>query len=180
MLVCTSVCLSHAAARSTMVDISCRALSVRVEMASRSHSLMSVTTWSTQTHAARSVHTSSASPYTGLTHRLHLQIQFRSLQFDVVKSYLVVSAPASVQLPCRYSNQLLKRQPVRGLQHLSSQPSASIQGCMFTAHDSHNKTIKLSMSSWFIALPKALCDADALKIWLLLLCFLPSCQQIPR
>lgn len=36
---------SHAAARSTMVDISCRALSVRVVMASLSHNLMSVTTW---------------------------------------------------------------------------------------------------------------------------------------
>lgn len=43
---CACVCVSHIAARSTMVDISCRASSVRVEMASRNHSLMSVTTWS--------------------------------------------------------------------------------------------------------------------------------------
>ena len=50
VFVCTSVSLSHAAARSTMVDISWRALFIKVEMASRSHSLMSVTTWSTQTH----------------------------------------------------------------------------------------------------------------------------------
>lgn len=46
--------LSYAAARSTMEDISCRALSVRVVMASRSHSLMSVTTWSSKTHTIQS------------------------------------------------------------------------------------------------------------------------------
>lgn len=41
---CDCVYLSYAAARSTIVEISCKALSVKVEMASRIHSLMSVTT----------------------------------------------------------------------------------------------------------------------------------------
>lgn len=46
-------CVFYTAARSTRVDMSCRELADRMVMASRSHSLMSVTTWSNQKKSHR-------------------------------------------------------------------------------------------------------------------------------
>lgn len=94
------VCLSHAAARSTMIDISRVPSSARVEMASRSHSLMSVTTWSTRTREQRGLLSLYSEAVWTITHN--------------TETNLVVPAPASVQLPRRLTDQLLKERAING------------------------------------------------------------------
>lgn len=123
--VCSSVYLSHAAARSTMVDTSCRAFSVRVEIASRSHSIMSVTTLWTKTHTQHHL--------TILSQQVLTSDWYSGCNFDPLKTNLVVSASASVQLPCRGTNQLLRKQEVKGLSRFSSQPSGLEENTLFIA-----------------------------------------------